>query len=328
MQTTHIPADLGTPSRVSGDARAHRVVQLIGVASGIGAPDARCRDGPLHLLGNGIDVRLSQSGTESGIRAVLHADDGHPASKYRSLGRLASRLAGVVGDVLGRDAFPVVIGGDHSCAIGTWSGVARATAGRGALGMVWIDAHMDSHTPATSPSGRPHGMPLAALLGYGGRRRMSSNGATLIADAPLSAAHTSLVGVRSYEREEAELLLRLGVRVFDMTEIAARGMHVVMSEAVDRARCADAGYGVSIDLDAVDPIDAPGVGSRAPGGIAGCTLVEVLRGCAQDERLLALEIAEYNPHRDVDHRTADLVEGLLCALLARTPFVRHWATNP
>jgi arginase len=121
--------------------------------------------------------------------------------------------------------------------------------------------------------------------------------------------------VRSYEPEEAALLACLGVRVLDMAEVSARGMRAVMGEAVERAGGAGAGYGISIDLDAVDPVDAPGVGSAVPGGIRRGALLDSLERCAADERLLAVEIAEYNPHRDAGLCTAALVEDLLHILL-------------
>ncbi len=317
MATMLTRLNVVTPARLRRAVFAEREAQIIGVASGLGAPDARCAEGPVRLLSGALAERLAERGIANTVRTMVHADDARPAFRYRALARLCSRVAGEVAGAMASGALPVVLGGDHSCAVGTWSGVARATSSRGAVGLVWVDAHMDSHTPATSHSRRPHGMPLAALLGFGGRRCLPGEIATLVADPPVSASHSCLVGVRSYEREEAALIGALGVRVYGMKEIEARGMTAVMSEAVERASRAEAGYGVSIDLDAVDPVDAPGVGSPVSGGIPGRTLVESLYRCAADVRLLAVEIVEYNPHRDVGHRTATLIEELLQALLAR-----------
>src|SRR5262249_55803052 len=122
---------------------------------------------------------------------------------------------------------PIVLGGDHSCAIGTWKGIARALAPRGPLGLIWIDAHMDAHTPLTTPSGNLHGMPLACLFGLGDPRLTSIAGG-----AALDPRRVCLLGVRSFEAEEAVLLQQLGVRVFFMHEVVRRGLQNVMRDAV------------------------------------------------------------------------------------------------
>jgi arginase len=205
---------------------------------------------------------------------------------------------------------PVVIGGDHSCAIGTWKGIARALAPRGPLGLVWIDAHMDAHTPETSPSGMLHGMPLACLLGHGDPRL------ALEPAAALDPGRLCLVGVRSFESGEASLLERLGVRVFRMREIERRGLAPVMAEALAIARNGSGGYGVSLDLDAIDPRDAPGVGTAVRHGIRAAELRELFGRLAQDPALDALEIAEYNPARDRGGATARLIGDIVLSLLA------------
>ncbi len=156
---------------------------------------------------------------------------------------------------------PCVIGGDHSCAGGTWTGVARML--QGELGLVWIDAHMDSHTPATSHTGRLHGMPLAWLLGQGDDALYG------LSAGVVDPEHVALIGVRSYEPEEKERLDRLGVRVFHIEEVHRRGLDTVAAEALAIAARGTSGFGVSIDLDAVTPEEAPGVGTPVADGIAG-----------------------------------------------------------
>lgn len=206
---------------------------------------------------------------------------------------------------------PLVIGGDHSCAIGTWSGAALALKPLGQLGLIWVDAHMDSHTPETSPSGAVHGMPLAALLGYGAQELVN------LADfsPKLLPCHLCLVGVRSYETGEAELLQRLGVRVFFMTEVKQRGIGTVMKEALAIARNGTVGFGISIDLDAFNPRESPGVGSPARDGLRHLELDRVLRGIAGVPDLTALELAEFNPLRDRNKRTLELIADLLSAVV-------------
>ena len=156
--------------------------------------------------------------------------------------------------------FPVVLGGDHSCAIATWQAVCRGSPGR--IGLIWVDAHLDSHAPLTSPSGKLHGMPLAVLLGVDSQQFTRHRPSPKIVDAH----HTVVVGARSFEPAEQALLQRLGVRVFTMQEIAERGEQPVFREAWKIASAAPRGFGISIDLDALDPFDAPGVSVAEPDG--------------------------------------------------------------
>jgi arginase len=287
---------------------------VVAVPSGVGAKDKRCGDGPTELLEGGLIARLAGRGIDVTLGPIVFPVRGKSA--HGVVAELGGRLAREVSDVLDTGHFPLVLGGDHSCAIGTWSGVAAALAttrrgarhGCGDTGLVWIDAHMDSHTPATSWTGRVHGMPLAALLGHGA--------GSLPHDGPLRAPNVCLVGIRSYEPEEAALLSALGVRVFDIAEVERRGLAAVLDDAVEIATAGTAGYGFSIDLDAVDPGEAPGVGTPVEGGLAGGALVEALRSHARDPSLVALEIVEYNPRLDRGARTAALVEELIAALLS------------
>lgn len=263
-------------------------------------------------MSGGLLERLTARGADVVFQAILRP---HYLTLYRAISDLSIRLAREVTAVLESGRFPLVLGGDHSCAIGTWSGVASALAPRGHLGLVWIDAHMDSHTRATSWSGMPHGMPLAALLGYGEAKALSAQAGSTVTEGTLDPRHVALVGIRSYEPAEAELLERLGVRVIEQREVDARGIGSVLAEAVAIARTGTAGYGISLDLDAVDPQEAPGVGTAVAGGIPGPPLTAALARCCGDEHLGAVEIVEYNPHRDRHGRTARLVENLMAAVL-------------
>jgi arginase len=207
----------------------------------------------------------------------------------------------------------IVVGGDHSCAIGTWSGARDGLGETEALGLVWFDAHMDAHTPETTPSGRLHGMPIAALMGYG---RAELTGLSRHAPA-LRPEHLCLIGVRSYEDGERALLDRLGVRVIHMDEIRRIGLRAATEEALAIARRGTAGFGISIDMDVLDPSEAPGVGSRVAGGLTGAELADALRLAQGSDGLLGFEIAEYDPTFDVRFRTADQVRRLLAAALGR-----------
>lgn len=221
------------------------------------------------------------------------------------------RLASHTSKAVQHNKFPIVIGGDHACAIGTWSGVISALQAEGEFGLIWIDAHMDSHTLSTSPSGAYHGMPVASLLGQGEKDCSE----LLTAKAKVSPKHICLIGIRSYEAGEEDLLKKLGVRIYKMPEIKQRGFNEVYKEAIEIAKNGTKGYGISIDLDAFDPQDAPGVGSREKGGLRKDEVLPSLKNGYKDSKLKALEIAEFNPKRDVNNKTAKLVEDILEAFL-------------
>ncbi|EME70835.1 arginase [Paramagnetospirillum caucaseum] len=211
-------------------------------------------------------------------------------------------LAGAVAGITAEGRFPIVIGGDHSIAMGTWSGLRRALAPPGLFDLLWIDAHMDCHDPSTSPSGALHGMPLACLLG----RCHPDLAGVACPGPPLTPGRVTLIGVRSFEPEETAFARRTGLRVVHMEEIAAQGLAAVMPLPAGP-------FGITLDLDAVDPGDAPAVGTPEPGGIRAAELLDALRPLLASPRCLALEIAEYSPPHDVAGRTAALMEALLRA---------------
>ncbi len=234
-------------------------------------------------------------------------------SETERIAHLCRRLAEAVGEALGAGEFPVVIGGDHSVAIGTWSGVARHAGTP--LGLLWIDAHLDSHTPESTYSGAIHGMPLACLLGRGDKRLLNLG----LQGQQVDAAHTVVFGARSYEPEEAEFLARLGVRVIGQEEIEQRGFPAALNDALAIVTAAPGGFGVTLDLDALDPSAAPGVGSPEPEGLGPADLLPALARLAAHPGLLAVEIAEYNPDRDLFGQTAWLLSRLVGALLPSGP---------
>jgi len=285
-----------------------RPIQIIGAASGLGAQDHGCADGPDALRAAGVLTRLQAAGLDARWSETLRPSAAPDPT--RAITELCSRLSQTVCHSVASGNFPLVIGGDHACAIGTWSGMHRAL-NRQPIGLIWIDAHMDSHTPQTSPSGALHGMPLACLLGHG-------LPALTALDGPpphLLPQHVCLIGVRSYEPGEAALLELLQVRVFSMKEIHRRGIEAVMADALRIAQRDTAGFGISIDLDALDPREEPGVGSPVADGLLGKELLSGLARLRQHPALRALELMEYNPHRDRNQRTAhmalDLAECLL-----------------
>ena len=309
--TSSLAQNSGSQSEDTPRSRG-RDIEIIGAAVGSGAGDPRCEYGPDTLREWGFDRRLAAMGCKARWREQIYPHYGADKTVPQTIvPEFCARLMHAVAGACRRGVLPLVLGGDHSCGIGTWSGVHQTVLQRGALGLIWIDAHMDSHTPDTTPSGALHGMPLAALLGYGDARLVRLGGI----QAKLAARHVCLLGVRSFEPGEANLVERLGVRVFFIDEIRSRGLPAVMADALAIVQSGTVGFGVSIDLDAVDPAEAPGVGSPVQGGLRGDELVAALRAVAENPRLLGLEIVEYNPFLDVAGATRELALQLAAAAL-------------
>lgn len=207
--------------------------------------------------------------------------------RFHELAIFSWRLAALTKKVLLEGKKFITFGGDHSCAIGTWSGVAQVV---DPFGLIWIDAHMDAHTPATSPSGNPHGMPVACLLGSGDPR-LTNVGSAKPKVAP---SNLVLMGIRSFEEGEAALLNHLGVRVYMMDEVQARGFETCLREAFASLRKRGLGVGLSIDMDSLDPRDFSALGTPEKQGIR---LQELLRGLGSLDftGVLGVEFTEYNP---------------------------------
>ena len=291
-------------------------VRLIGAGSGWGAGVREAEDGPRGLHAFGLAERLAALGVRASWAQMVepekrwrdHGDLSQP-EVFDLVARHNGALADAVAKAMAARALPVVIGGDHAIAMGTWGGVARAVR-RAPFGLIWMDAHLDAHTVATSPSMNPHGMSAAVLLGHGAPEFLAVSGGALRPE------HLCYIGVRSYEVGEWALLHRLGVRIFYMEEVRERGLAAVMADALAIVTRGTRGFGLTIDLDGFDPADVPGVGLPVADGLRGAEATSVLRGIARDPRLRALEIVEYAPALDRDHRTAELVLALLSSALA------------
>lgn len=289
-------------------------IALIGAASGWGAGFRHTEDGPTALRDLGLADWLRKAGVTAEWRAMIASErrwhDGAEPSTAEIFDLVAQHNAALADEVartMFDGEFPLVIGGDHAIAMGTWAGVATGMRGK-KFGLVWMDAHLDAHTVRTTPSMNPHGMPAAALLGYGDARfRRLCGGA-------LRPEHLCYIGVRSYEPEEMALLRRLGVRIIDMREVKQRGMEACLAEATAIAMRGTAGFGMTIDLDGFDPEDAPGIGLKCEDGLRAAPTVAALRRYADHPKLRAVEIVEYIPEFDKDLRTAHLVRDLAVAL--------------
>jgi len=290
-----------------------KTVHLIGSASGIAASSAGTADGPLVLKASPYLQALKDQGLNLEWRAMLKpASAQGPAAVLDAVLRHNQDLAAIVADLTKSKEFFTVFGGDHSCAIGTWSGASSAIKEEGDLGLIWIDAHLDSHTFATSQTGNIHGMPLASLLGLGDRSLASIQ----TPDVKLKPEHVCVIGARSYEQGEVENLKNLNVRIYFMEEVEARGLDAVMQEALTLVKTNTAAFGVTIDIDSIDPREAPGTGVSEPGGLSAASLCRALMTIADDAKLIGTEIVEFDPHLDKEHLTEKLVPRLMAALIA------------
>jgi arginase len=292
------------------EAKKLRQWKLIGVGSGWGARDMGTAEGPKVLMEHipalfqncqkiltywhKTTLNFANNIPLAPIEARIHADHVFDATTQLCDQTKTAFLQGKT---------PLVLGGDHSVAIGTWSGI-KAAVGSENIGLIWIDAHLDAHTPETSPSRNIHGMPVAVLLGHGDERFIKLGGS-----APkFKPEHVCLIGIRSFEEGEEKLLHELGVKIYYMKEVHERGFESVFREA--QQKLSNLKFGISIDIDAFDPQEAPGTGTREKEGIKLADVKSSLQNLSQDPNFLALEITEFNPHKDVDNKTLHLIWNL------------------
>ena len=229
---------------------------------------------------------------------------GNRRAKYlKEVAQTCKRVARQVTAALRRGFAPLVLGGDHSIAIGTVGGVSKFFQERGKrIGLIWIDAHADMNTPQTSPSGNIHGMPLACCVGLGPRELTHLEGY-----APLvRPENVALVGVRDVDVLEKPHVRHSGVRAFTMRHIDERGMRAVMEEAIQIASEDTAGFHVSLDMDFIDPAEAPGVGTPIRGGGTYRETHLALEMLSDTGRMTSMEVVEVNPILDEENRTARL----------------------
>lgn len=250
------------------------------------------------------------------VAAPEMADPGDPKARFLpQIHEACARLADKVESHLDRGHFPVVLGGDHSVAIGTISGIARHWRARGeSIGVIWVDAHTDMNTPQTSPTGNIHGMPLAVLLGRGHPALVGIAG-----DRPaLDPRRVCVIGARDVDDTEKDIVRELGVRVYSMSELDDRGTAACVREAIGIASEGTVGVHLSFDLDGVDPEHAPGVGTPVPGGLSLRESHLVCEKLAQTGRLLGIEMVELNPVLDQQNITGRLAVWLILSALGKT----------
>ena len=295
-----------------------RAVEIVGVPMDLGGNRRGVDMGPSAIRYAGLRDRIAGLGytvRDRGNVSVADRDQNGASARadanahhVQEIVRVAEALASVVADIERAGAIPVVLGGDHSMSMGTLAGIARAGRRRG---VIWMDAHGDSNTPRTSPSGNVHGMPYAVALG--------------LADEPfpkplrasVDGSSCALIGVRSVDEGEKENIKAAGVTPITMADIDRVGMSSAMEKAIAVASKGD-GIHLSLDMDAIDPDEAPGVGTPVRGGLTYREAQLAMEILAASGKLRSLEIAEVNPILDRENRTAALAVELVASALGQT----------
>ncbi|MFN0105690.1 MAG: arginase [Bryobacteraceae bacterium] len=296
-------------------------IAIIGAPMDLGAGRRGVDMGPSAIRVANIHSRIASLGytvEDLGNVAVEQAESS-PAgpTRARYLAQIADtclRLAEKVELAIDQGKAPLVLGGDHSIALGSISGVANHFHRQGKkVGVIWVDAHADMNTPQTSPSGNVHGMPLACLVGKGPKALTH-----LFGYAPkIDPRNVALVGIRDVDILEAPHVKKSGVRAFTMRDIDEKGLTRVMEQAIEISSAGTAGIHLSFDMDAVDPDEAPGVGTPVRGGITYREAHLAMELLSDAARLVSLEVVEVNPVLDVANRTADLAVELMMSALGK-----------
>jgi arginase len=296
-----------------GAPETQRPVAVIGAGLDLGAGRRGVDMGPSAIRYAGLDDRIVQLGRRcddwGDVKAAVPEATEVVDERVRYLPQIKAtceRVAGLVAKATGEGFVPLVLGGDHSVALGTLGGLAHGGPG----GVLWLDAHGDLNRPDTSPSGNVHGMPLAAALGLAGPE-FDSDGYTLPA---VDATRVALVGIRSLDEGERALLAEIDACVFTMSDLDRMGVQTAMREALEHV-AGDGFVHVSLDMDVVDPDVAPGVGTPVRGGLSYREAHLALELVAESRLATSLEVVEVNPILDRENETAQLAVELVASAL-------------
>jgi arginase len=293
---------------------------------------------PVGIFGVPMDLGQDRRGVDMGPSAIRYArleasleDLGHKVTDLGNAGvpipetvvaenevkhlaavkRVCEEVSDRAATIVSEGMFPIFLGGDHAIAIGTVSGVARS-ASRGRTGVIWVDAHADFNTPETSPSGNIHGMPLAAITGLGHPELVGIGGP----GASVRTEDVIIIGLRSVDVEEKNLLREAGVRVYTMKDIDAYGAARVVRSAIKGLSQVDRVH-LSLDLDVLDPGVAPGVGTPVRGGLTYREAHLLMELVNEAGIISSLDVVEVNPILDVKNGTATLAVELVESLMGR-----------
>lgn len=292
---------------------------VIGVPLDYGASKRGASGGPAAVRRAGLVEGLEALDLEVTDAGDLPVPKVAPSAKGKlkngpAILKVCSELEEAAYEAVANGSTPIVLGGDHSLAVGSVAGVSRAFRDKGRkVGLIWVDAHADMNTPETSPTGNVHGMPLAHILGLGHK-----DFARLGGFAPkIDPRNMVLIGIRDVDRAEAVNIRKSGIRVFSMQEIDRYGMGVVTEQAIDMASDGTAGFHVSFDIDSVDPGNAPGTGTIKRGGLTYRESHLFMELVADSERMVGMDLVEVNPLEDTQNATAVLASELICSAMGK-----------
>ena len=300
---------------------SHSRIAIIGAPLDLGQDRRGVDMGPSAVRVANLNRRIAELGYDAEdwgnipVEQKESSPEGEASAKYLSqIAAACSVLACRVQEALSGGRLPLVLGGDHSVAVGTVSGVGDHFHKRGdSIGLIWLDAHADMNTPDTSPSGNIHGMPLACIVGMGPPELSVLAGYRPAIDPH----HTVIIGLRDVDQLEKPHVRNSGVRAFTMRDIDERGLRSVMEEAIRIASADAAGFHLSLDMDFVDPTYAPGVGTPVRGGATYREAHLAMEMICDSRRMVSMEVVEVNPVIDEHNRTAELAVELIMSGLGK-----------
>jgi len=266
-----------------------------------------------HIRALGLQVAREEDIAVPAMETRMDEDN---QARYKpQILAVCEQLAQRTREIMAEGDFPLVLGGDHSIAMGTVSGIAAHFRDQGEnLGLLWFDAHGDMNTPGSSPSGNIHGMPLAHLLGQG-----DPDLAKLMGFNPkVKPEHVAIIGLRSIDAGEREIIRNSGIKAFTMRDIDERGMASVVKEAIGVVTDGTAGFHLSFDVDGCDPSVIPGSGTLVPGGVRFREAHLLMEYCADSGKLTSLEIVELNPFLDQGNVSAERTVELILSALGKS----------
>jgi len=289
-----------------------RKIAIISAEIGWGSGFKAAEIGPQLLLKAGIADRLQATVTRISSTPSMLGGEITSEETETAIMDHARRVSDAVLDAIQNGMFPVIIGGDHTSALGFHTGLARAY---GKTGIIWIDTHPDLNTPETSPSGNIHGMVLSGLLGRGSEKMLATT-----ATCQTKEEHVAMVGIRSMDEGEKNWIDEGNIHCMTMDVVKKQGLSACLANAVNTVNQAEVGFGLTIDLDAIDPSQAPFVATPVDGGLDADELANALSALPNKDRLLGMEVVEFTP-RDSEPNDVKTACDLIASLVASTVMV-------
>jgi arginase len=298
-----------------------KILRLVGVPMDLGAGRRGVDMGPSAIRIAGVAPGLRHLGFaveddgDVGVPAPETRDPGSPNARYlEPIYHVCNRLRLRVRRSLDQGEIPIVLGGDHSIAIGTVSGVSEHFRNRGQkVGLIWVDAHGDMNTPESSPTGNIHGMPLATLCGMGHPRLVEMGGFWPKVDRK----NVCLIGIRDIDEVERKIVKSSGIHAYTMRDVDERGMRAIMQECIGFANDGTAGFHVSFDLDGMDPRDVPGTGTPVKGGISWREANLLMEMVSDTGKMTSLEVTELNPILDVKNQSGEVAVDVILSAFGK-----------